>query len=274
MFYIQFSTELFWFPGPFYFISNLTYYQKLTQFSKIFFMKSRRNFLKQGALASAAMVVLKPFESIASVTSSFTGVNNSQNKLVFLHTANLDSYDDQKVIRYIKNIKNKKKNTILLKAEQGKAAETYSLTYDACINDVNGSSSITGDYKIIKKGGLKTGIVYASPGESNVVSKIKDLSTFLKKEKNCALVVCLSGLGYRNNHTTDDLTLAKSSTDIDMIIGGHKENFSNHPFIALNSNNAEVIIHAASRDTFTCGEIEINFDARGGKRGINFRSYS
>ena len=237
-------------------------------------MKSRRNFLKQGALASTALVVLKPFESIASVTSSFTGVNSSQHKLVFLHTAHLDSYGDHNVIRYIKNIKSNNKNAILLKAGHVKREESYSLNYDASVNDVNNTSTIKGYYKIIKKDGLKTGIVYANPVESNVISNVIILSTYLKKEKKCTMVVCLSGLGYQNKNTPDDLTLAKSSADIDMIIGGHRENFSNHPFIALNSNHAEVIIHAASRDTFTCGEIEIDFDSRGEKRGLNFKSHS
>jgi 5'-nucleotidase len=92
----------------------------------------------------------------------------------------------------------------------------------------------------------------------------------LKKEKNCAIVVCLSQLGYENKNTPDDITLAKESTDLDIIIGGHAENFHLHAIVALNHNNSEVIIHSASGNSFDCGKIEIDFDKQGRKNHISF----
>jgi 2',3'-cyclic-nucleotide 2'-phosphodiesterase (5'-nucleotidase family) len=84
------------------------------------------------------------------------------------------------------------------------------------------------------------------------------------------VVVCLSQLGYKNKRTPDDCKLAKGSTDLDMIIGGHKENFHQHPIVALNSNNAEVIIHSASGNSFALGKIEISFDELGKKNQVSF----
>ena len=236
-------------------------------------MKSRRYFLAQGTLATTAMFALKPFTSIGSAISQFTGFNGSYSKLAFLHTANLNN-SDNKVIKYIQNIKNKNTNAILLNAGQGVQDETGSLVYDASINGSNDLSAITGEYKIITKGNTRTGIISARPEESNIIQKIKTLSTWLKKEKNCTIVVCLSQLGYKNKNTPDDITLAKESTHVDIILGGHAENFHMQPIVALNSNNAEVIIHSASGNSFDFGKIEIDFDWQGRKNHISFANHS
>lgn len=227
-------------------------------------------FLIQGALATSAMIVLKPLQSIARIASPFTTTNRSYDRLVFLHTANPDIESNNRVVQYIKEIKNNYKNTILLKARQGGAEDSSSLPYDASLNDGIELPSITDEYKIIKKNHLRTGIIYARYGEDNVIEKINTLSTFLKKEKKCKLVVCLSGLGYKNKNTPDDITLAGKSTHVDIIIGGHPENFHKLPIITLNSNNAEVIIHAAAGDPAPLGKIEIDFDETGRKNNINF----
>lgn len=51
-------------------------------------------------------------------------------------------------------------------------------------------------------------IISADPGEGDIIQKINRLSVFLKKEKNCDLVVCLSRLGFKNKNTPDDIFLA------------------------------------------------------------------
>ena len=147
------------------------------------------------------------------------------------------------------------------------------MIYDASINGSNDLSAITGEYKIITKGNTRTGIISARPEESNIIQKIRTLSTWLKKEKNCTMVVCLSQLGYKNKNTPDDITLAKASSHLDIIVGGHAENFHMHPVVALNSNNAEVIIHSASGNSFACGKIEIDFDELGRKNQVSFADH-
>ncbi len=233
-------------------------------------MKNRRSFLQQGTLATMAILTLKPLKTIAGMGSAITGVpGNGYGKLSFLHTANLNSLHADHVIREIKNIKNNNTNAILLNAGQHMPTESGSLVYDASFNTGNAFSAISGDYKIIHKGKIKTGIINARPNDKDVIQKINALSTLLKKEKGCTVVVCLSGLGYKNEHTPDDITLARESTHLDIIIGGHANNFYRHPAIVLNRNQAEVIIHAAG-DTTPFGKIEIDFDAQGHKRNIGF----
>jgi hypothetical protein len=222
-------------------------------------------------LATTAMFALKPLKTIASAASNFTGISGSYGKLAFLHTANLNPQNDYKVIQNIKYIKNNNTNTILLKAGHD---ETGSLAYDASIHGANDLSAITGEYKIVNKGNIRTGIISARPEESNVIEKVKTLSTYLKEEKNCTVVVCLSQLGYKNKNMPDDITLAKKSTHLDIIIGGHAENFHLHPVIALNNNNAEVVIHSAAGDTTDFGKIEIDFDGQGRKKHISLTNHS
>lgn len=237
-------------------------------------MNTRRKFLIQGSMATTAVLALKPFTSIARAASTFTGPGGSNSQLVFLHTANINPSGDYQVIRFIKEIKNNNANAILLKAGQDEQEETGRLTYDVSINGGNDLSAITGDYKIINKGNLRAGIISAKPGESDIIEKINTLSTYLKKEKNCTIVVCLSRLGYKNKNAPDDITMAKKSTHLDIIIGGHAKNFQTHPVIALNSNKGEVIIHSASGDPFACGIIKIDFDGQGRKKHIGFTDQS
>lgn len=237
-------------------------------------MNTRRKFLIQGSMATTAMFALNPLTSIARVASTFTGPGGSNSQLLFLHTANMISPGDYPAIKFIKEIKNNNTNAILLKAGQDVQEETGRLTYDVSIHGSDDLSAMTGDYKIINKGNLRTGIISAKMGESDIIEKINTLSTYLKKEKNCSIVVCLSQLGYKNKNTTDDITLADKSTHLDIIIGGHVKNFQKNPVIALNRNNSEVIIHSASGDPFACGIIKIDFDGQGRKKLIGFTDQS
>lgn len=237
-------------------------------------MKSRRYFLIQGSLATTAMFALNPLKSIARTASAFTWISGNSCKLILLHTAHPHAFNDYMVIQYIRDIRINNAHAILLDAGQTTRDESATLIYDASVNGVHDLSTITGDYKIITKGNIKTGLISAKPEDSDVIQKINSLSAYLKKEKKCAIVVCLSQLGYKNKNTPDDITLANKSTHLDIIIGGHHENFKAQPIIALNSNNGEVIIHSAAGDPFACGSIGIEFDGQGRKKYISFASQS
>ena len=233
-------------------------------------MHTRRNFLIQGSMATTGMLALKPLKTIASTVSRFTGYNG-YGKLIFVHTAIPDYPGNQAMIHYISNIQ--RDNAIVLKAGQvSKHIEPGPVTYDSCIDEINDQITITGGYKIIKKGNIKTGIISAMPGEANVTEKVNNLSAWLKKEKGCTVVVCLSQLGYKNKNSPDDISMAKKSMHLDLIIGGNTKNFHKHPVILLNNNNEEVIIHSAAGDVAGLGKIDINFNEMGQKKHISFTS--
>jgi 2',3'-cyclic-nucleotide 2'-phosphodiesterase (5'-nucleotidase family) len=234
-------------------------------------MNNRRNFLIQGTLATSAMIAIKPLQTIAAATSRFTGASGSYGRIVFLHTADMDTFSGEKLVRYIKEIKNNNTGTILLKAGHD---ETGALAYDASMNETDDLSLMATGYKIINKAGCRTGIITAMPGENDIFQRVNALSSFLKKEKNCAMVVCLSRLGYTNSGTPDDISLAKNSTHLDIIIGGHDKNFQPGPYIALNQKNEEVIIHSAFGDSGAIGKIEIAVDHKGRKKQVSFTDRS
>ena len=157
-------------------------------------MNTRRKFLIQGSIATTAMLALKPLETVASTVSRLTGYNGN-GKLIFLHTAIPPYQTNQVMMQQVSNIL--RDNAIVLNAGVTQQFETNPLTYDSCIDEINDQAAITGGYKIIRKGNIKTGIISAKPGESNVIEKVNTLSAWLKKEKGCTVVVCLSQVKLR-----------------------------------------------------------------------------
>lgn len=231
-------------------------------------MHTRRKFLIQGSIATTAMLALKPLKTVASTVSRFAGYNG-YGKLIFLHTAIPDQQNNPAMLQHISNIQ--RDNAIVLQAGQvSQQAGPGKLTYDTGINEINNETAIPGGYKIIRKGNIKTGIITANPQDGDVLQKVNDLSAWLKKEKGCIVVVCLSQLGYKNKNTPDDISMAKQSNHLDLIIGGHTKNFHLQPVILLNNNNEEVIIHSAAADAAGFGKIDIDFNELGQKRHISF----
>ncbi len=202
-------------------------------------MTNRRKFLVKTGIVATALLVLRPFKGFATGSSfQLTGTGNNK-KLVLLHTGNNpkhQAYAEQK----IKSLKNGDHNMMLINDETGSYSEE--------------------SYQLIYKNNIKTGIIQANPG--NTINELNDLSAFLKKEKNCQLVICVSLIGFKNKKGLDDKTLAEKSTHIDIIIGNHATNHNAFPVVSRNSRKAEVIIHSAVDNGFGLGNIEIGYDER------------
>ena len=128
-------------------------------------------------------------------------------------------------------------------------------------------------YVIIKRGGLKIGIVGATSYlESNVmyeyVKNMKHLDTvaevnkwadYLKNTEKCDLVIFLSHLGFDGGdyERPSDHVMAAESSDIDIIIGGHSHTFIDEPSYVLNKNGKEVIIVTAGAQGVEIGELKV-----------------
>jgi 2',3'-cyclic-nucleotide 2'-phosphodiesterase (5'-nucleotidase family) len=231
-------------------------------------MNSRRKFLLQGSMATTALIVAKPFKTFAEASAGITGFASNDNQVKFLHTGNLDEVGHGQVARQVAEIKNKAQHVVLLDA--GHSKKGPGLPFDASISQQNAVPETANNYRIIYKGNIKIGVISAAPADAAVIHNINTLSTFLKMEQKCHIVVCLSQLGYKNKHKVDDITLAANSASLDMIIGGDLENYSKHPIIALNKNNDEVIINHAAGYSLALGEIDMAFDNAGKKRNIVF----
>ncbi|MEI7596750.1 MAG: metallophosphatase [Bacteroidota bacterium] len=99
-------------------------------------------------------------------------------------------------------------------------------------------------------------ILYKSPLE--VSNKMINL---LKYDEKCDLVVCLSHLGYENkNNLVSDVILAKETTGIDLIIGGHSHTILKEGTVINNKNNNETIIVQTGSKGGNLGCVELYID--------------
>ena len=230
-------------------------------------MNTRRKFLFNGSLAATALLTAKPFTSIANSLSPVTGYSINNNHLVLAHTGNAVHTGSNQAMQHITKLRNNNPNLIMLHAGDKVAANQP--MYDASFYSDESNPASANDYKIIYKGDIKTGIIIAD-SKSASTDSINALAIYLKKEKNCQLVICLSQLGYKSSTGLNDLTLAAASTHLDVIIGGHADDFCNRPVIAQNKNKEEVIINHAATNGLALRKIEIGFDKRGKKGQVVF----
>ena len=112
-------------------------------------------------------------------------------------------------------------------------------------------------YKIFTIGKIKAGVFALGVNPNGLIGKLTfgdtdyrdpvvtaaEMAYFLKKEKKCSIVVCLSHLGYKTDgDLIGDYELAKQSKNIDLILGGHSHTLLSNPVTVYNSDNEEVII--------------------------------
>ena len=93
-------------------------------------------------------------------------------------------------------------------------------------------------YCILRRGGMKIGFIglltditvvvdrYIADqiGYLDPVETVNKYASFLKNEKHCDMVVCLSHLGYEGDFFTDP-ELVRGIADVDIVIGGHSHTF-------------------------------------------------
>lgn len=91
-----------------------------------------------------------------------------------------------------------------------------------------------------------------------------DITATLRKHEHCDLVICLSHLGYEysNNERVSDLILAKKTSGIDLIIGGHTHTFLDKPTIAQNKDEGFVLVNQVGWGGVNLGRIDFYLDAR------------
>ena len=229
-------------------------------------MKSRRQFVMEGTLAATALIASQSFKTLASITTPFTNAANAgfshNSHVIFLHAAELHHAE---IIGDFKRIKTAVPNSILIDSGE---KETSNMAFDISAND-NAELFNKNNYHIITKGKIKTGIIFAKPTDEEVIAKVENTAAFLKNEKKCSIVVCISHLGHRQENSIDDLTLASQSKNIDVIMNGHESNFKSRTMIACNSLSNEVIIQSSKSHMDAYGKFEIGFDENGTKKHIH-----
>ncbi len=129
-------------------------------------------------------------------------------------------------------------------------------------------------HKIIEIDGIKVGLLSANIELDGLVPKklyketkylnpielANDKAKYLKHDKKCDYIVCLSHLGYKyKNDKISDITLAKNSSNIDLIIGGHTHTFMRQADNILNKEGKNVIVTQAGWAGILLGQLDIYF---------------
>jgi 5'-nucleotidase len=100
------------------------------------------------------------------------------------------------------------------------------------------------------------GVQYLDP-----VKIANETATFLRNEKKCSLVICLSHLGYKmSDNEISDLTLVPQTKDIDLIIGGHTHTFLNEPTVVKNAAGKPTLVNQAGFGGASLGRLDFTFD--------------
>lgn len=86
-------------------------------------------------------------------------------------------------------------------------------------------------------------------------------ATILKEEEKCDYVICLSHLGYKySSNRVSDQVLAKSTENIDLILGGHTHTFLEEPEELMNKKGEKVFINQVGFGGVVLGRLDIYFE--------------
>lgn len=135
----------------------------------------------------------------------------------------------------------------------------------------------TEKYKIFKKDGIKVGLFgvgieldglvgkkqYQETKYLNPVEIAQHYADFLRKEKGCDLVICLSHIGFDYRDDADkisDKKLAAQTDNIDLILGGHTHTFLPEPQSFTNKSGKNVLVNQVGWAGLLLGRIDFYFD--------------
>lgn len=121
--------------------------------------------------------------------------------------------------------------------------------------------------------GLVPAQLYAGTRYLDPVYCIQKQVDILKKEKHCHLVICLSHLGFKyDNSKVSDIVLARSTNNIDLIIGGHTHTFLEAPVKEKNKDGNEVLINQVGWAGVQLGQLDYVFQKKSGQKFANHQT--
>lgn len=131
-------------------------------------------------------------------------------------------------------------------------------------------------YIVIEREGLKIGVFGLSPRIEGLVQasncegvsylspadSANKIAKKLKEELNCDYVICLSHLGLSPSalNQDSDQVLVRSTSNIDLVLGGHSHTFMNDPEIVLNKEGKSVPISQMGKNGVYLGMFKVTFE--------------
>lgn len=147
----------------------------------------------------------------------------------------------------------------------------------------------TEKYKIFKKNGIKVGVFGVGIELDGLVGKKQYKETkyldpieiaqhyadFLRNEKKCDLVICLSHIGYDyrdESSKISDKILAAKTNNIDLILGGHTHTFLPEPQSFTNKSGKNVLVNQVGFAGLLLGRIDFYFDENKSVKNISWNN--
>ena len=147
----------------------------------------------------------------------------------------------------------------------------------------------TEKYKIFKKDGIKVGLFgvgieldglvgkkqFQETKYLNPVEIAQHYADFLRKEKGCDLVICLSHIGFDYRDDADkisDKKLAAQTDNIDLILGGHTHTFLPEPQSFTNKSGKNVLVNQVGWAGLLLGRIDFYFDKNKSLQNISWNN--
>lgn len=139
----------------------------------------------------------------------------------------------------------------------------------------------TQPYKIFEKQVLRIGVFglgielhglvnkknYGETQYQDPIAKANETASFLKNDKDCDLVICLSHLGYKyKDQKVSDQVLARSTRHIDLIIGGHTHTFMKLPEDIMNLDGKITTVNQVGFAGINLGRLDYFFDRESKQR--------
>lgn len=126
-------------------------------------------------------------------------------------------------------------------------------------------------YTILKKAGMKIGIIGLMPDITTLVSRevsrqipsfnssevVNKWASFLKEEKGCDIVIALTHIGFKGEPFTDP-KLVSQTRNIDLVVGGHSHTFLSEPAYVKNLDGDLVPIVQDGCWGLNVGNIKLN----------------
>ena len=128
-------------------------------------------------------------------------------------------------------------------------------------------------FTVVKTGRYKIGLTGVGVVNDNISKQLtahhpyesaNKVAHSLKRDYDCDLVICLSHLGYSNEHgLPNNLEFAEQSESIDLIISGHADTVVRNLKVARNKKKEEVMISHAAPSGLLLKQIVIGFNELG-----------
>ena len=136
-------------------------------------------------------------------------------------------------------------------------------------------------YTVFERGGIRIGVfglgialeglvlpeLYGETVSNHPYEIAQDMAQSLRLKEKCHLIICLSHLGYkyREEQRYSDVVLAKTTSGIDLIIGGHTHTFMEKADVLENRDGNKVIVNQVGCFGVNLGRVDFYLSPNGSK---------